>query len=120
MSRCFLFLLLGLFPLLAHAEVADKVASQGGMLLFLSVLFLIFLLVVKVRSHWLLWPYAAFLLFCIVGEIDFIMIDDEIFHMAINELGSSYRYAAYAHLVSLILLLISTFYFFSRSRASRR
>ncbi|MCC5882109.1 MAG: hypothetical protein JJU25_05665 [Halomonas sp.] len=106
--------------MLAHAEVADKVASQGGMLLFLGILFLFFLLVVKVRSHFLLWPYAAFLLFCIVGEIDFIMIDDEVFHMAINELGSSYRYAVYAHLVSLLLLLILTFYFFSRSRATRR
>ncbi|MBD3896488.1 hypothetical protein IEI94_11575 [Halomonas sp. ML-15] len=94
--------------------------SQEMMLISFGMLFLAFLLVVTLRSHWLLWPYVAFLLFEIVGVVDFVVLDDEIFGLAINEIGSSYKYSTYVYFASLLFFLLFTFYFVARHRAPRQ
>ncbi|PAU78435.1 hypothetical protein CK498_06965 [Halomonas salipaludis] len=94
--------------------------SQEMMQISFGMLFLAFLLVVTLRSHGLLWPYVAFLLFEIVGVFDFVVLDDEKFGLAINEVGSSYKYSTYDYLASLMFFLSSTFYFVARHRTPRQ
>ncbi|WP_019933843.1 hypothetical protein [Oceanimonas smirnovii] len=119
MNYYFLIIFMGIWPFLAHAEVADKIISYDKMLVFLGAISLILILILKLKTHWFLWPYAIFLLFLIIGEIDFIMIDNEIFYLAINELGPSYKYITYTYLASLTLLLLSTIYFIFMKKLHR-
>ncbi len=114
-----LLTLLTLYSQNSYAEVADKIATPGSVLIMLSSLCVVLAVIIWSKIKWLLLAYIVLVTALTLGSIDFIL-NDETFQLITNE-HPNRKYKLYLYLETatlLSLLIISTSFFLKKKRPS--
>lgn len=113
-----LLTLLTLYSQNLYAEVADKIATPGGVLMMLSALCMVLTVIIWSKIKWLLLAYIVLVTALTIGNIDFILNDETLQLIANEHPTQKYKLYLYLETATLLALFIISISFFLKKKST--